>query len=104
MKTIKIGTKIGAFLGFLTFLVFGIVPAFYFGSYGTLIILSHLAGGSVEPTVIVRMITVVGILVGLFCSGTVSIVLGSIFGTALGYIISLFETKAVIQEGTVYEK
>jgi len=96
-NTMKVGTKIGAGLGVLAFLVFGIVPGFYFGSYGTLILLSHLAGGSVEPTTIVRMLTVVGIMLGIFCTGAVSIVLGSVFGTAMGYVVdvigSLGKTK-----------
>lgn len=85
----KAGTKIGAAIGALVFLVFGIVPGFYFGSFGTLVILSHLAGGPVEPTTIVRMLTVVGIVLGIFCIGSVSIVLGSVFGTALGYVVDL---------------
>src|SRR5574340_1345224 len=73
-NTMKVGTKIGAGLGVLAFLVFGIVPGFYFGSYGTLVLLSHLAGGPVGPTTIVRMLTVVGIMLGIFCVGAVSIV------------------------------
>jgi hypothetical protein len=85
----KVGTKIGAGLGVLAFLVFGIVPGFYFGSYGTLVLLSHLAGGPVEPTTIVRMLTVIGIMLGIFCVGAVSIVLGSVFGTAMGYVVDV---------------
>jgi len=88
-NTMKIGTKIGAGLGVLAFLVFGIVPGFYFGSYGTLVLLSHLAGGPVEPTTIVRMLTVIGIMLGIFCVGAVSIVLGSVFGTAMGYVVDV---------------
>ena len=88
-NTMKVGTKIGAGLGVLAFLVFGIVPGFYFGSYGTLVLLSHLAGGPVEPTTIVRMLTVIGIMLGVFCVGAVSIVLGSVFGTAMGYVVDV---------------
>jgi hypothetical protein len=82
-KTLKVGTKIGAALGVLGFLVFGIVPGFYFGSYGTLVLLS------LEPTTIVRMITVAGIMLGIFCIGSVSIVLGSVFGTALAFVVDV---------------
>lgn len=88
-NTMKVGTKIGAAIGALAFLVFGIVPGFYFGSYGTLVLLSHLAGGPVEPSTIVRMLTVVGIMLGIFCVGAVSIVLGSVFGTAMGYVVDV---------------
>ena len=88
-NTMRIGTKIGAGIGVVAFLVGGIVPGFYFGSYGTLILLSHLAGGPVEPTTIVRMLTVAGIMLGIFCVGAVSIVLGSVFGTAMGYVVDV---------------
>ena len=88
-NTMKVGTKIGAGIGVLAFLVFGIVPGFYFGSYGTLVLLSHPAGGPVEPTTIVRMLTVIGIMLGVFCVGAVSIVLGSVFGTAMGYVVDV---------------
>ena len=88
-KTMKVGTKIGAALGAIVFLVFGVIPGFYFGSFGTLMLLSHLAEGTVEATTIVRMITVVGVLLGMFCIGAVSIVLGSVFGTALAYVVDV---------------
>jgi hypothetical protein len=88
-NTMKVGTKIGAGIGVAVFLAFGIIPGFYFGSYGTLVLLSHLVGGPVEPTTIVRMITVVGVVLGIFCTGAVSIVLGSVFGTAMGYVVDV---------------
>jgi hypothetical protein len=88
-NTMKVGTKVGAGIGVLVFLVFGIVPGIYFGSYGTLILLSNLTGGSLEPTTIIRMLTVVGIILGIFCVGTVSIVVGSVFGTAMGYVVDI---------------
>ena len=49
-ETVKAGMKIGATVGGLVFVVFGIMPGFYFGSYGTLILLQKLMGGTVEPT------------------------------------------------------
>ena len=85
-RTMKVGTKIGAALGAIVFAVFGILPGFYFGSYGALVLLNRLAGGPVEPTTIVRMITVVGV-VGIFCGAAASIVLGSVFGTALAWAV-----------------
>jgi hypothetical protein len=97
-RTMKVGTKIGAVLGTLVFLVFGLVPGFYFGSYGTLMLLSRLAGGPVEPTTIVRMITVVGIIIGIFCIAATSIVLGSVFGTALGYVADVAGNLGKVKE------
>ena len=97
-NTMKVGTKIGAAIGGLVFLVFGIVPGFYFGSYGTLILLSHLAGGPVGPTTIVRMLTVLGIMLGIFCVGAVSIVLGSVFGTVMGYVVDAIGSLGKVKE------
>ena len=43
-ESVKAGMKIGATVGGLGFLVFGIMPGFYFGSFGTLILLQKLMG------------------------------------------------------------
>jgi hypothetical protein len=94
-ETVKTGMKIGATVGGLVFLAFGIMPGFYFGSYGTLIILQKLMGGAVEPTLIVRAVVVMGILVGIACAATVSIVVGGLLGTAAGFVVS---TPAAIRE------
>ncbi len=87
-ETVKTGMKIGATVGGLVFLVLGIVPGFYFGSYGTLILLQKLMGGPVEPSLAVRAVIVMGIAVGIACAAAVSIVVGGLLGTALGYIVS----------------
>jgi hypothetical protein len=95
---VRMGTKIGATLGGLAFLIFGLIPGFYFGSYGTLVVLKHLMGGPVEATVLVRMIMAVGILLGIVCIASVSIVIGSILGTGLGYIIEAITSPAEVKE------
>ena len=87
-ETIKTGMKIGATVGGLVFLVFGIMPGFYFGSFGTLILLQKLMGGTVEPTLFVRAAIVMGIVVGIACAAAVSLVVGGLLGTLLGYIVS----------------
>ncbi len=97
-RTMKVGTKIGAALGAIVFLVFGIVPGFYFGSYGALVLMSRLAGGPVEATTIVRMLTVVGVLLGIFCIGAVSIVLGSVFGTALAWLVDVIGSLGKVKQ------
>src|SRR5512140_619380 len=87
-ETVKAGMKIGATVGGLVFVVFGIMPGFYFGSYGTLILLQKLMGGAVEPTLFVRAAVVMGIMVGIACAAAISLVVGGLMGTAMGYIIS----------------
>jgi hypothetical protein len=87
-NTIRTGMKVGAMIGGVVFLIFGIVPAFHYGGMGTVILLSKLAGGPLEFTLALRMIVVFGVLLGMFCLGSVSIVLGAITGTASGYLVS----------------
>lgn len=85
-ESIRMATKLGAVLGAIGFFVFGLVPAFYFGSYGALVLWNHLFG-TAEPTVIVRLWIAVGILIGLASALSVGIVVGAILGTSLGYVI-----------------
>ena len=94
-ETVKTGMKIGATVGGLVFLVFGIMPGFYFGSYGTLILLQKLMGGAVEPTLFVRAAVVMGIVVGISCAAAVSLVVGGLLGTVAGLVLS---TPAAIRE------
>lgn len=101
-ETVKAGMKIGATIGGLVFVVFGIMPGFYFGSYGTLILLQKLMGGTVEPTLFVRAAIVMGIVVGIACAAAVSLVVGGLLGTALGYVVSA--PTAVREKQAVEEK
>ena len=87
-ETVKAGMKIGASVGGLVFVVLGIVPGFYFGSYGALILLQKVMGGAVEPTLFVRAAVVMGIAVGISCAAAVCIVVGGLMGTAMGFIVS----------------
>lgn len=86
--TLKIGMEIGATLGGIAFLIFGILPGFYFGGYGTLMLLNKIIGDAVAPTLLVRAILVVGITLGIFCIGALSLVVGAILGTVAGYIVN----------------
>ena len=101
-ETVKTGMKIGASIGGLVFLVFGIMPGFYFGSFGTLILLQKLMGGAVDPTLFVRAVMVMGIVVGIACAAAVSLVVGGLIGTAMGYIVAvpaaIREQKAAIEK------
>jgi len=86
-ESIKAGMRIGATVGGLVFAIFGIVPGFYFGSFGTLILLNKLMG-TVEPTLFVRAAVVCGIAVGIATAAAVSLVVGGLVGSALGYVVS----------------
>jgi hypothetical protein len=98
-EMVRVGTKIGAAIGGIVFLAFGLLPGFYFGSFAALVVLQHLMGGPVEPSVIVRMIIAVGIMLAIVCIASVSIVIGSIVGTAMGYMVEALTEHAEATEG-----
>jgi len=97
-ESVKTWMKIGATVGGLVFLVFGIMPGFYFGSYGTLILVQKLMGGAVEPTLFVRAAVVIGIVIGISCAAAVCVVVGGLLGTVAGLAVS---TPAAIREKRV---
>jgi len=101
-KALLIGRRMGAVVGGIIFLVFGIVPGFYFGSYATVVLLNHLTGGPLQPSIIVRMLVVVGTIMGLFCTAAVSIVVGAVAGTLLAYVVDAL-TEAVRAKPQVKE-
>ncbi len=93
-NSLKIGRNIGAVIGAIAFLVVGLVPGFYFGSYGTIVLLSHFLGGPLEASVLVRAAVVVGTIMGIFCMASVSIVVGAVFGTAVGWVTEVLTSPA----------
>ena len=100
-ESVKTGMKIGAAVGGLVFLVFGIMPGFYFGSYGTLIMIQRLMGGAVEPTLFVRAAVVMGIVIGISCAAAVCLVVGGLLGTMAGLVVSTSATAGESQEVSV---
>jgi hypothetical protein len=98
MKSMSIGAKIGAISGFVLFIIFGLIPGFYFGSYTAIILLSKIYGGPVEPNVLTRAFIVISAVLGILCSLSVSIVLGALFGTALGYLADMLTVKKRVKK------
>ena len=84
-ETVRMWTKGGAVIGAVGFLAFGLIQGIYFGSYGALIMMNHLFGGALQATVLLRVATAAGMIMGVTCVGFMSIVVGSILGTAAGY-------------------
>ena len=87
-QVLRTGMKVGAVLGVVAFLIFGIIPGFHYGGYGMLMLLGKLAGGPLEMTLAIRLLLVLGILLGILCIGFASIVIGSVFGTIAGYVVN----------------
>lgn len=67
----------------LVFLLFGILPGFYFGKYGALLLLKKLSGGTVGSTVYVKAAVVAGIGVGIICAAAISVVIAGLLCMAV---------------------
>lgn len=97
-QSLTVGRNIGALIGAIAFLAVGLVPGFYFGSYGTIVLLSHFLGGPLDGGVLVRVAVVVGTIMGIFCMASVSIVVGALFGTAVGWVTERLTAPAAEME------
>jgi hypothetical protein len=86
--TINTGMKMGATIGGMLFLAMGIVPGFYFGSFGTLMLLQKMSNGPIEPTLFVRAAVVMGIAIGIACAAAISVAMCSLAGAVIGSAVS----------------
>lgn len=87
-QTVKTGMMVGAILGGLAFLVFGIIPGFEYSGLMVLALLSKITGDPLEMTLGIRMIVMLGVLVGSLCLATLAIVAGSVAGTGSAYVVN----------------
>jgi uncharacterized membrane protein YgaE (UPF0421/DUF939 family) len=102
-SSVRVGSKIGAAIGFIFFLVFGLVPGFYFGSSTAVLLLSKLIG-PVEATTLARIAVVIGAIMGLFCAFSVFIVGGALFGGAVASLTDLLTARKKSEETDVGHK
>ncbi len=79
-----IPTYAGAALGFISYLFVGAVPGLLYGGYMGLAMSSVLFGSPVEATLAAKLVTFGGMFLGLAASFFFFLVMGSLFGTAVG--------------------
>lgn len=75
------GTMIGAVAGIVLFAVFGLFPAFRFGSSLALYALYKVTGKSVDPTPLARIFILAGAIMSILCGAVFSIIAGALFGS-----------------------
>ncbi len=79
-----IPTYLGSAAAFLGYLFFGAVPGAVYGGFAGLIMAGTLFGTPVEPTLVTRVITGGGVVLGLVTSLFLFLVIGALAGTVLG--------------------
>jgi hypothetical protein len=75
---------IGAGLGFLGFLLLGAVPGTLYGGYMGLALSSVLFGSAAEPSLMARVITGGGMVMGLLAALVMFLIAGAVLGTLVG--------------------
>ena len=83
-KAVLYPTYGGAALGFVAYLILGVVPGLLYGGYMGLVMASVVLGAPVEPTLLAKVITGGGMLLGLVASLFFFLVVGALVGTVLG--------------------
>ncbi|OIP43020.1 MAG: hypothetical protein AUK47_03305 [Deltaproteobacteria bacterium CG2_30_63_29] len=77
-------TYTGATGGFLAFLFLGAIPGLLYGGYMGLMMTASLFGTPVEPTMMAKLVTGGGMLIGLVSSLFFFLVMGALLGTVAG--------------------
>ena len=83
----KTGARVGALIGAGLFAVYGAVLGMYFGGFASVTILSKLTGSAVDSGLLARSFVCAGMLTGLICAATTSVVVGGLVGMLGGAAI-----------------
>ncbi len=75
------GTIIGAVAGLVLFFIFGLLPAFRFGSSQALYMLYKVTGKPVEPTALARAFIIAGAFLCILCGAALSLFGGALLGS-----------------------
>lgn len=77
------GTMIGAAVGMVLFVVFGLLPTFRLGSHLALFVLHKTTGKPVEPAAGARACILASALICIACVAALSLVLGALLGSVI---------------------
>jgi hypothetical protein len=75
------GTVVGAVIGIIMFAIFGLLPAFRFGSYLGLISLKRLTGRAVESTRAARAFIIGTVVLCILSGAAFSLIVGALIGS-----------------------
>ena len=81
------GILMGALVGGVCFVVFGLTRAVHVGGLLTIIILNKLKGRPIEQSQFVRITVAAGILVSIFLGLAVAMFLGGVVGKGVEYAL-----------------
>ena len=77
-------TKIGAAIGFVAFVVVGAIPSLLYGAYMGLMVAGAILGPQTADSILWRVITGGGMLLGFGATMSLFLVVGAVVGTGIG--------------------
>jgi len=78
----------GAAVGFVLFLVVGLLPALLYGGYAGLLLATGIFGAPVEASLLTRGLVMFGMALGVFGTAALFVVTGAAAGTALAAVVA----------------
>jgi predicted nucleotidyltransferase len=104
-EILRRGRNMGALYAAVLSFTLGIIPAFYFGGYGALILLSKFSPPPVEPVFTVRFLITLGALIGLVIISIIVIGTGALAGTVLAYISNFAQfRRSMVDSVPIHEQ
>lgn len=97
-EMVWMAAKVGAVFGVLAFLAFGLLQGIYVGGMGTLTALSLLTGRSLDPTLSVKIMAIVGMGLGVALFAAISGGLGALLGTVIGYVLEPRGIRVLVEK------
>ena len=92
-STSKTFTLVGAGIGLVAFLAFGLLPSILYGGYAGVMLAGGIFGTPVDASFVVRAFIVGGMVIGVAAAGSLFAVLGAVAGAA---VAALTRTHKVI--------
>lgn len=82
----KTSTLIGAALGLALFLAIALLPALLYGGYAGVLLAGGIFGSPLQPTLLVRMLIIGGMILGTLAVGSLFTVAGAVFGGGISVL------------------
>jgi hypothetical protein len=88
---------VGAFIGFTSFLVFGLVPALTYGGYAGLLLAGGIFGNPVPAILAARGLVGFGMVLGVVATSSVFTVAGAVASSLVGHLVGANATSPEAQ-------
>lgn len=85
-RIMSVTTLSGTAVGFIGFMLVGLLPALYFGGFAGLVLAGGIFGAPVVPTLLSQGLVVFGMVLGVLAVGSLFLVAGAFLGSVIGWV------------------